>query len=63
MIIEYEPGGTNQVADVLSRKAELAALKIEKLEATSQLKAALPNRIKEGLEKDHFAKGLLELVQ
>lgn len=42
---EYQPGQTNKVADALSRKAELAALRVEMLVATSQLTLTLSDRI------------------
>lgn len=42
---EYQPGQNNKVADALSRKAELTALRVEMLVATSQLTLTLPDRI------------------
>lgn len=59
MILEYKPGRTNQVADALSRKAELATLKMEELASSSQLKGTIPDRIREGLEKDPLATSLM----
>jgi len=53
---------SNQVADALSRKAELASLKLEEIAAMSQLKGAIPERIREGLEKDPVAQTLLKNV-
>lgn len=47
MVLEYQPGWTNQVADALSRKAELASLKLEEVAAVSQLKVSVPDRIYE----------------
>lgn len=49
---------SNQVADALSRKAELASfffLFLEEIAAMSQLKGAIPERKIEGLEKDPVA--------
>lgn len=63
MVLEYKPGRTNQVADALSRKAELAALKLEEVAAVSQLKGVIPDRIREGLDKDPVAKTLMQLAQ
>lgn len=37
---------SNQVADALSRKAELASLKLEEIAAMSQLKGTIPERIR-----------------
>lgn len=50
MVLEYKLGRTNQVADALSRKTELAAFKCEAVAATNRL-ADLPHRIRDGLEK------------
>ncbi|KAJ4970769.1 hypothetical protein NE237_003868 [Protea cynaroides] len=47
MVLEYQPGRINQVADGLSRKAELASLKLEELASISQLRTSLSDRIKE----------------
>lgn len=51
MVLEYKLGRTNQVADALSRKAELAAFKCEAVAATSRVTSTLPHRIRDGLEK------------
>lgn len=51
MVLEYKLGRTNQVADALSRKTELAAFKCEAVEATSKVTSTLPHRIRDGLEK------------
>ncbi|KAF7143212.1 hypothetical protein RHSIM_Rhsim05G0022200 [Rhododendron simsii] len=48
---EYKLGWTNQVADALSRKAELAAFKCEEVAATSRVTSTLPHCIRDGLEK------------
>jgi hypothetical protein len=63
MVLEYKPGRTNQVADALSRKAELASNKLEEIADMSQLKGAIPERIREGLEKDPVAQTLLKNVR
>lgn len=42
---------SNQVADALSRKAEWASLKLEEIAAMSQLKGAIPERIRQGVGK------------
>ncbi|PON77878.1 hypothetical protein PanWU01x14_022320, partial [Parasponia andersonii] len=52
--LEYKPRKANVVADVLSRKAELAAL--------SRPDSTLIKKIKEGLEYDILVKSLLPLV-
>ncbi|KAI5311494.1 hypothetical protein L3X38_000220 (mitochondrion) [Prunus dulcis] len=46
---EYKLGRTNQVADALSRKTELAAFKSEAVAATSRVTSTLPHRIRDGL--------------
>lgn len=51
IVLEYKLGRTNQVADALSRKAELAAFKCEAVAATSKVTSTLPHRIRDGLEK------------
>lgn len=63
MVLEYKPGRKNKVADALSRKAELASMKLEGLAAISQLQGMIPDRIKEGLDKDPMAKSLVELAR
>lgn len=62
MVIEYKPGRTNQVADALSHKAELASLRLEWLTIVNQLQGILLTRIKEGLDHDAVAKGLMEMA-
>ena len=49
MVLEYKLGRTNQVADALSRKTELAAFKSEAVAATSRVTSTLPRRIRDGL--------------
>lgn len=51
MMLEYKLERTNQVADALSRKAELAAFNCEAVAATSRVTSTLPHRIRDGLEK------------
>lgn len=51
MVLEYKLGRTNQVADALSRKTELAAFKCEAVAATNRVTSTLPHRIRDGLEK------------
>ncbi|KZT75872.1 hypothetical protein F511_47103, partial [Dorcoceras hygrometricum] len=51
--LQYKPGKANIVADALSRKSELAALSLAKVEITG--------RIKEGLEHDPMARELVNL--
>ena len=48
MVLEYKLGRTNQVADALSRKTELAAFKSEAVAATSRVTSTLPHRIRDG---------------
>ena len=48
MVLEYKLGRTNQVADALSRKTELAAFKCEAVAATSRVTSTLPHRIRDG---------------
>ena len=52
IVLEYKPGRMNQVADVLSRKAELAALMVDKQSQVSQVQATLLPKIREELLKD-----------
>ncbi|TXG70105.1 hypothetical protein EZV62_005040 [Acer yangbiense] len=54
--LEYKLGKANVVADVLSRKAELATMN------ASQPQSTLINRIKEGLQQDPLAKSLMKLA-
>ena len=54
---------SKKVADALSRKAELASNKLEEIADMSQLKGAIPERIREGLEKDPVAQTLLKNVR
>lgn len=63
MVMEYKPGRTNQVVDALSCKAELASLRLEWLASIDQLQGTLLTRIKEGLEHDAMAKGLMEMAR
>ena len=51
MVRQYKLGRTNQVADALSRKTELAAFKCEAVAATSRVTSTLTHRIRDGLEK------------
>lgn len=55
-VLEYRAGRTNQVADALSRKAELAALKVMAHLTSSQVATNMRERIRQGLggagEKD-----------
>ena len=51
------------MADALSRKAELAALKIEEQTAVSRLRTDLRDQIRKGLERDPLAKTLIQLVE
>lgn len=61
MVLEYKPGRTNQVADALSRKAELVA-SMQQGKAISHPKGAIQDLIREGLEKDPTARCLMEMV-
>lgn len=63
IVMEYKPRRTNQVVDALSRKAELAALKLEWLASINQLQGTLLTRIEEGLEHNAMAKGLMEMAR
>lgn len=63
MVLEYKPGRMNQVADALSRKAELASMRIEAVTSITQLQNSLPERIKEGLRHDHIAQQLMEMAK
>lgn len=62
LVFEYKPGRTNQVADALSRKSELAALRLEGLAAISRLQGTIPDQIKEGLEHDSMARSLMKMA-
>lgn len=61
--VQAREGQSNQVADALSRKAELASNKLEDIADMSKLKGAIPERIREGLEKDPVAQTLLKNVR
>ncbi|KAJ4967504.1 hypothetical protein NE237_019353 [Protea cynaroides] len=63
MVLEYQPGRINQLADGLSRKAEFASLKLEQLASISQLRMSLPDRIREGLEKVSMTRSLVDLAR
>ena len=45
-MIEYKPGRTNRLADVLSRKTKLLSLKLQEITAVSQFRSTLSYRIK-----------------
>lgn len=62
-VLEYKPGRNYVVADALSRKAELAALKLEELASVSHCKGDLHNRIRAVLEKDPLTQTLLQQVR
>ena len=53
----------NQAADALSRKAELATLKIMASLSASVVNTPLKERIKENLEKDPVVRTILKLVK
>ncbi|XP_068649054.1 uncharacterized protein [Aristolochia californica] len=63
MVIEYKPGRINQVADALSRKAELAAMELEHVVTVRKLNETLPDRIREGLSKDDVARGIMKAIE
>ncbi|XP_068658021.1 uncharacterized protein [Aristolochia californica] len=51
------------VADVLSRKAELAAIKLEHVATVSKFNETLPDHIREGLSKDDVARGIIQAIE
>ena len=59
---EHKFGRTNQVADALSRKAELATLRIVAHLTASKVATTMRERIKENLEKDPMAQNIMKLV-
>ena len=60
---EHKAGRLNQAADALSRKAELATLKILASLSASVVNTPLKERIKENLEKDPVVRTILKLVE
>ena len=60
---EHKAGHTNQVADALSRKADLAALKVLASLSNSAVATTVRQRIKESLGKDPVAQAIMKLVK
>ena len=60
---EHRAGRTNQAADALSRKAELAAVTLLANLSASRVHIPIRERIKENLEKDPVVRTLLKLVK
>ena len=60
---EHRAGRTNQAADALSRKAELAAMTLLANLSASRVHIPIRERIKENLEKDPVVRTLLKLVK
>ena len=60
---EHKAGRTNQVADALSRKAELAAMTLMAHTAQSRITSTVRERIKENLAKDPVAQTILNLAK
>ena len=61
--LEYKPGKTNRVADALSRKSDLAALKYLAHLSNSMMKTSLKDQIRENLAKDPQAEAIMNLVK
>lgn len=57
--LEYKAGCTNQVADALSRRAELAAMKLVASLTASKVATSMRERIKESLPKDPMAQTIM----
>jgi len=55
-VLDYKPGRINLVANILSQKAEFAAV-------MSHLQSPLLDRIKEGLTQDSRAKNMMEYAK
>ena len=60
---EHRAGRTNQAADALSRKAELAAMTLLANLSASRVHIPIRERIKKNLEKDPVVRTLLKLVK
>ena len=60
---EHRAGRTNQAADALSRKAELAAMTLVANLSASKVHIPIRERIKENLEKDPIVRTPLKLVK
>ncbi|KAG9450478.1 hypothetical protein H6P81_010443 [Aristolochia fimbriata] len=58
MMLEYKPGRSNNVADALSRRADLAALHM--IAPITQVSTNLADRMKEGLRHDPQARQVVE---
>ena len=59
---EHKAGHTNQVADALSRKADLAALRVLAALSNSAVATTIRQRIKDSLRKDPVAQTIVKLV-
>ena len=60
---EHKAGRTNQVADALSRKAELAAMTLMACTAKSRVTSTMQERIRENLAKDPVAQTIMNLAK
>ncbi|KAG9458426.1 hypothetical protein H6P81_002934 [Aristolochia fimbriata] len=58
MMLEYKPGRRNNVADALSRRADLTALHV--IAPITQVSTTLADRIKEGLRQDPQERQVVE---
>ena len=63
MEIEYRSGRTNQVADALSRRADLASLAQIAQQSASRVSSNIQEQIKEHLDQDMLAKNLKQLIE
>ena len=59
---EHKVGHTNQAADALSRKTELAALRMLANMSASTISTSVRERIREHLGKDQVAQNILKLA-
>ncbi|KAL0401933.1 UNVERIFIED_CONTAM: hypothetical protein Slati_4223200 [Sesamum latifolium] len=62
-MLEYRAGSSNHVADVLSRRADLASLGSVAVLSSSVVATSIRDRTRELLPKDSAAQGLVHLVE
>ncbi|KAL0355493.1 UNVERIFIED_CONTAM: Transposon Tf2-12 polyprotein [Sesamum radiatum] len=62
-VLEYRAGSSNNVADALSRRADLASLVLVAALSSSAVATSIRDRARELLPKDSAAQGLVHLVE